>query len=96
MTNSKALYRLDPADRSTAITEAFRSVIETGTDIAHVTYREIETATRTYQLVGLGWNRTYTGTQEALVVRDLDKGPFLLDFIPYTRLIRIEPVQAAG
>ena len=44
-----------------------------------------------YFLMGTGWNRSYSGTQEALIVRH-PENVWSLDMIPYTRLVSIEGV----
>lgn len=91
-----ALNRLSGKARSEAVSAAFGAALRVNPDgRARVTFQGLgmrETAE--YFLVGVGWNRSYSGTQEALIVRSPDSR-WALDMIPYTRLIKIEGVESS-
>jgi hypothetical protein len=90
-----ALFRLSGRERSEAVATAFAHVYATRDGRASVSFldghrtdsiRAVEVF-----LLGLGWNPSYSGTQEALIVRK-PNAQFHLWFIPYTRLVSIEVV----
>lgn len=89
-----ALFRLTGKARSQAVAEAFGAALRANPDgRARVKFQGlgmIETVE--YFLVGIGWNASYAGTQEALIVRRPEER-YALDMIPYTRLHSIEPVM---
>lgn len=88
-----ALYRLTGKARSQAVEEAFVAALRVNPDgRARVTFQGLGMReTVEYFLMGTGWNRSYSGTQEALIVRH-PENVWSLDMIPYTRLIAIDPV----
>lgn len=88
-----ALNRLSGKARSEAVSAAFGAALQVNSDgRARVTFQGLGMReTQEYFLVGVGWNRSYTGTQEALIVRP-PESRYMLDMIPYTRLISIEGV----
>lgn len=87
-----ALYQLSGSERSEAVADAYVAAVKASPDRrARVTYKAPGgTVTAIVFLTGLGWNVTYTGTAEALVVRK-PMAMHILDLIPYTKLISIEP-----
>lgn len=92
----KALYRLSGNDRSAAVADAFHVALDANPDgRAEVKYLKYGQNAATVEcfLVGVGWNPTLSGTLEALIIR-APKARYALDFIPYTRLVSIEPVKS--
>jgi hypothetical protein len=89
-----ALYRLTGRARSQAVAEAFGAALKINPDgRARVTFQGLGMReTVEYFLMGTGWNRSYSGTQEALIVRH-PENVWSLDMIPYTRLVSIEGVE---
>jgi len=86
-----ALHRLSGVERSKAVGEAFGAAINSSPDgRARVSFRGPDGAptTLTVFLVGVAWNPTHNGTQEALIVRPLD-ARYAINMIPFTRLISI-------
>lgn len=89
-----ALYRLSGKARSEAVSAAFGAALRINPDgRARVTFQGLgKRDTVEYFLIGVGWNVTYSGTQEALIVRE-PEGRYALDMIPFTRLHSIEGVK---
>lgn len=90
-----ALNRFSGAARSRAVAKAFLEALEVRPDgRVRVTFKGVtRTETVEYFLVAMGWNATYTGTQEAVIVRK-PRDRHLCDMIPYARLISIEAVKS--
>jgi hypothetical protein len=87
-----ALHRLSGVERSKAVAVAFREVVDNHPGkLALVTYNGAGDgpATLTGYLIGVAWNPSHTGTQEALVVRQPEHR-YEVDMIPFTRLISIQ------
>jgi hypothetical protein len=87
-----ALHRLSGVKRSNAVRDAFGDAINSSPDgRAQVAFRGPDgaPATVTVFLIGLAWNPTHNGTQEALIVRQ-PEARYAVDMIPFTRLISIQ------
>ena len=88
-----ALYRLTGKARSEAVAAAFGAALRVNADArARVTFQGIGMR-ETWEvfLVGTGWNASFSGTQEALIIRK-PEATWGLHMVPYTRLISIEGV----
>jgi len=89
-----ALYRLTGVARSRAVSEAFGAALRVNPDgRARVKFQGLGKLDETeYFLVGIAWNPSYAGTQEALIVRRPDSR-WAVEMIPYTRLHSITGVK---
>lgn len=87
-----ALHRLSGVERSKAVAVAFREVVDNHPGkLARVAYNGSDgtSVTLTGYLIGVAWNPSHTGTQEALIVRQPEHR-YEVEMIPFTRLISIQ------
>lgn len=88
-----ALNRLSGKARSEAVSAAFGAALRVNPDgRARVTFDGMGRQTLEVFLVGIAYNPSYTGTAWALIVRR-PEARYMLEMIPYTRLIKIEGVE---
>lgn len=87
-----ALHRLSGVERSKAVAVAFRNVVDNHPGkLARVAYSSPggTPVAFTGYLIGVAWNPSHTGTQEALIVRQPEHR-YEVEMIPFTRLISIQ------